>query len=267
MDLLLRSLTAARLSGCCCLQLTSEYLPALDLQGLTQLENLYLESDDHDCLVWALFPAQLLRLEVWTGDLHKATWRSLSKCRHLQEFSGQVVDLPVMPAEALPRLQKLMLAVNGVESITWAATVASRSMEACLRLHVNPISLTQPRFHGLQLEELEIDYNVECTTDHWQNLRVRELKVRNFQGGCISGDLLPLGVVDCLIRAATSSRALSVDLSKHGSLQKLCLWVRSSVKLELHGSFQEESHEEWQEGTLHRWRILRWLGPSRFMSA
>ena len=174
----------------------------LDLRGLPQLTHLDVYLEEEADKLQVSFPGQLQRLVV-TGPMSSASWRSLGKtCTGLQQLDCLVNELPAVCAEAcFPQLQKLRLEVHSTEAVEWAATLASRSEQASLEIAADPTPLTQPRFHGLQLDRLCFYHSVECTCLLWRNLRVHHLSARNFVGDRISADMLPSELVTCELKS------------------------------------------------------------------
>ena len=243
-----------------CLQITSSSaFPPLDLRGLPQLTDLGLWGyEDEEIIFRATFPAQLRSLNVELATLDFASWRSLGRCLHLQKLSCEIEELPPVAAEALPRLQELVLVVHCTELVSWAASVAARSDKACLDIRDDPSPLLHAKFHGLQLEKLELTENAESTAGLLQNLRVRDLSAR-FLGSRISKRGLPQDLVKCRMSTTAQCGSMVVDLLDCASLEEFSLRVPIKCQLELHGSFREEHFGDW--------RSVQWLGSKRCKAA
>ena len=213
------------------------YLPQLDLRGLPQLKCLCVYLGVDPCSELQVeFPTQLQSLEL-AGVLSNASWRSLGKCRGLLELDCQVTKLPGIGVDAFPQLQKLELMVVSHESVSWAATMASKSKRARLDIAADPTPLTERRFHGLQLDKLTLHLSVESTCLLWRNLSIRHLIAWRFLGDHISAETLPSGLVACHL--TTTAKSLVVDLDNACLLQDFQMIVQPSCELELHGSFRE----------------------------
>ena len=223
--LLASMLPSANYNAACLPQMTFNHpsaLRPLDLQALTQLTHLEVISEVGSCVAVS-FPTQLRRVKIQTLRLMLPSWTSLSRCTGLQHLDCQLVEAPLISPEAFPRLQSLSMEVNSYDSsaksedeeakahaaVSWAAGLASRTERAALDLHDDASALMQPRFHGLHLHRLRL--REECTEQVWQHLSIQHLVAKDFQGKCLTRDVLPASLVTGSIWADVSGYGYGCD--------------------------------------------------------